>query len=34
VGVIARKSYLSGQDIGAIEKGRKTTIRREHYRAR
>jgi ATP-dependent RNA helicase DeaD len=61
VSVIARKSYLSGQDIGAIEiadrfslvevpetaaddvvaalrqvsiKGRKTTIRREHYRAR
>jgi ATP-dependent RNA helicase DeaD len=61
VGVIARKSYLSGQDIGAIEiadrfslvevpetaaddvvaalrqvsiKGRKTTIRREHYGAR
>ena len=61
VGVIARKSQLSGQDIGAIEiadrfslvevpeaaaddvvaalqrvsiKGRKTTIRREHYRER
>jgi ATP-dependent RNA helicase DeaD len=61
VGVIARKSYLSGQDIGAIEiadrfslvevpetaaddvvaalrqvsiKGRKTTVRRERYRAR
>jgi len=61
VGIIARKSYLSGQDIGAIEiadrfslvevpetaaddvvaalrqvsiKGRKTTIRREHFRAR
>jgi ATP-dependent RNA helicase DeaD len=61
VSVIARKSYLSGQDIGAIEiadrfslvevpetaaddvvaalrqvsiKGRKTTIRREHYGAR
>ncbi len=60
VGVIARKSYLSGQDIGAIEiadrfslvevpetaaddvvaalrqvsiKGRKTTVRRERYRA-
>jgi ATP-dependent RNA helicase DeaD len=61
VGVIARKSYLSGRDIGAIEiadrfslvevpetaaddvvaalrqvsiKGRKTTVRRERYRAR
>jgi ATP-dependent RNA helicase DeaD len=61
VGIIARKSHLSGQDIGAIEiadrfslvevpetaaddvvaalrqvsiKGRKTTIRREHYQAR
>jgi ATP-dependent RNA helicase DeaD len=60
VGVIARKSYLSGRDIGAIEiadrfslvevpetaaddvvaalrqvsiKGRKTTVRRERYRA-